>query len=272
MGMGTRAFKLGLAVMVLSGLSCGPAGGPIVLQPVAVQRTVDYGNLAQVLQKAVNSDGRLLPEATARQADKLDRQLCRLAVLGPTSTPELFPEPEDAIAYWYNARAAWAMKLAILNDFPEKLSPRQQARMFPLDSRRMTIAGIDAKLAADEDWRTEVVAPGICLSCARLPACPFSGQDIRRRIAERFNRFVDDSERFVIDIRHRRILLPPALWKRRLELVAKHNAAYGTTGAKLPTVLLPYVSGSAHRRLQDAIGYKVAPAGTNFKLFLAEDD
>ncbi|MDY6912872.1 MAG: hypothetical protein SVT52_00200, partial [Planctomycetota bacterium] len=232
--MGTRAFKLGLAVVVLTGLGCEPACGPIVLQPGATRRVVDYSDLAEVLQKVVDVDGRLLPEMMAEQADKLDKQLCRLVVLGPTGTPDLFTEPEDAIAYWYNARAAWSMKLAMLNDFPEKLSPRQlQVRTFPLDGRRMTIAEIDTELAADEDWRTVVAAPGVCLSCARLPACPFSGQDIRQRIVERFNEFVDDKERFVIDIRHRRILLPSALWQRRRELVARHNAAYGTTDAKL---------------------------------------
>jgi len=245
-----------------------PAGCDGPVEPVALDVTglapaADYKHLAAVLETAVQEGGMVDPSALKRHAEALDAQLGLLAVTGPSATSELFHTPEDRLAYWYNARAAWAMKLVLLDNVPKRITERKlRSRPFPLDGRLMTLADIDAILSADEDWRTVVAAPGVCLLRAALPAVPFTAGDVRRRITRRLGEFIDDPDRFVIDVEHRRILIPPVLWRFRDRLIDAHNETYGTDGATLTTALLPLVGGSAHRRLQDAIGYRAVRART----------
>ena len=264
-----RRCKFALAclpVIAAAGCACPEPCKPITLDVHGVAPAVDYRPLARVLARGVKPNG--LAKADfflAGHVDALDAQLRLLAVTGPSATPELFPTAEAALAYWYNARAAWAIKLLVAEGCPREIRrARLCDRRFPLDGRVMTLRQIDAILAEDGDFRTAVSSPGVTTLRARLPGKPFAAEGIREEVAVRFSAFLDDAMRFAIDIRQERILVPPVLWQFRQRLVEAHNAAYGTRGATLRTALLAYVTGSPHRRLQDAVGYRLveAPAGT----------
>jgi len=261
--------------MLLACLAGCAVEAPTVVLPtsaVAVAPRLSYDDLASVLKNVQTKKGLLIPAALAKRADVLDRQLALLAAVGPTARPDLFPTRADRIAYWYNARAAWSMKLAMLRKFPAKLSRSELTdRRFTLDGRQMSIAEIDRILAGYGDWRIVVAAPGISLTGARLPRTPFNGSDVRRRIVARINEFIADGRRFVIDIAHERVVVPPVIWRFRRELIAEYEAAFGTRGANIVTALLPHVSGSALRRLQDAVGYKPVPAGRALPVALLVD-
>jgi len=242
--------------MVLAAGGCNKQYPPVVLETSGVAPGLGTAELAYVLTEAVATDGRVKVGALKRSAGRLDAQLKRLAVTGPTATPKLLPTAEHRLAYWYNARAAWAMKLLLLRDCPEELSDAALLRRrFPLDGRTMTLEDIDAILAAEANLRAVVAAPGVTFQRARLPSRPLAPDDVRRRIAERFAEFIDDKERFVVDVPGRRVRVPPVLWQFHQRLIRHHQATYGTEGATLTTALLAYVTGSPHRRLQDAIGY-----------------
>jgi len=271
--MSRTTCKLALAGAIgvfLTG--CDQRVAPIALSGPGLRATPDYGDLAFVLDKAVTSDGSIIPEALEKHAERLERQLRRLAVTGPTATPEWFPSPEDRIAYWYNARAAWAMKLALASNCPKQLRREQLLdRPFSLDGRTMKLSLIDDALKAFDDWRVLVASPGVTLDRSRLPITPFSGRDVRARIARRINALIDDRRRFVIDIKRKRILVPRVLWQYRSRLIDAHHRKYATRGANLATALLPYLEGSAHRRLQDAVGYRIAPARPGLLTALFDD-
>lgn len=253
------------AAMFFAG--CGqPAPGPVVLDAGDAKPSVDYSDLADVLKKAVTDNGLLADEALKEASARLDAQLRRMIVTGPTVTPGLLPARADRTAYWHNARVAWAMKLALLCDCPESAkSSELRKRAFPIDARMMTLDEIDAELEAEGGWRSVVAGGGLCLQRARLPAVPFAVDDAERRIGERISEFVDDRSRFVIDVQGRRILVPPVLWRYRRELIAAYHKRYETQGATFTTALLPHVSGSALRRLQDAIGYRAVSARSEGK-------
>ena len=260
--MSTRICKIALLSAALAACTggCAPPQ-PVALELDGVAPAVTYDDLAFVLDKAVTDDGLLLPELLCRHIERLDAQLARLAVTGPTATPELFVGEEDELAYWYNARAAWSMKLAALCDCPKEMARCELTnRSFPLDGRSMTLSAIDELLAARDDWRVLVSSPGVTLIRNRLPERPYGPEDIHERIAEGISALVDDPRRFEVDIAQRRIRVPPVLWQYRRRLIAEHNRVYGARGANLTTALLPYVTGSAHRRLQDAVGYHATPA------------
>ena len=245
-------------VSVLAGCSQPP--GAVELDLKGVRPAADYSNLAVVLHQAVDPQGQVLPDALEQCADRLDAQLKLLAVTGPTASPALFANPDDRLAYWYNASAAWSMKLALLAKFPEEMNQRElHHRPFPLDGRKMTLHEIRQLLQKEDDFRVALLTPGVHVQAGLLPATPLAGADVRKRIAEMFNRYMADPKRLVIDLDHRRILFPPGLWRVRDVLIQRYNAQYGAQEATLATALMPYVRSAALRRLQDAVGYREEP-------------
>jgi len=261
-----------LSILLASGLvGCAQPPGPVELDVKGVRPASDYSNLAAVLHQAVDRQGQVLPEALERCTDRLDAQLKLQAVTGPTATPALYPHPDDRLAYWYNASAAWSMKLALLAKFPEEMNPRElHDRPFPLDGRKMTLHEIQQLLRKEDDFRVALLAPGVSVQEGPLPATPLTGADVRTRIAETFNRYVADPKRLVIDMDRRRILFPPGLWRVRDELIGRYDAQYGAPQATLSTALMPYVRSAALRRLQDSIGYREQPAQETGLLALPE--
>lgn len=242
---------------------CGGPSGPVVLSADSVEPAADYSNLSAFLAKAVDKRGWLRQEEFSKHADRLDDQLHILAVTGPTASPGLLPSREDRLAYWFNARTAWSVKLAMLADLPERLTRDWlDDRAFPLDGRRMTLVDVDAAILAEGGWRALVAAPGVEFQRAPIPRWVFTADSVESQIDEQFHRLIDDKERFIIDVSSRRIRVPPVLWQFRHQLISRHNAANAMRSTSLRTALLPLTHGSAHRRLQDAVGYACQGAAT----------
>jgi len=257
-----------IALAALATLAVASAGGcadescpPILLDTAGVAPTVDYGPLKEVLAACVLGNGLADRRELPRRAETLDRQLAILAVTGPTVTPALFPSRDDALAYWYNAHAAWSLKLLRASGCPRLVGAAAMLdRKFPLDGRVMTLRGIGAILAADEDFRIAVCVPGATTNFARLPESPIEAGGFQRTVERRFADLLDDEIRVYIDVRGLRVLFPPVLWQFRGRLIAEYNSKYRTEGATLVTALLGYTSGSAQRRMQTALGYREVEA------------
>jgi len=241
----------------------GPAKGfaPVKVRPRPAAPKAGWDALARVLAAAVRADGLADADRLGARAADLDEQLGILAATGPTQTPEQFGAPEAAVAYWYNARAAWAMKLWLLAGCPAEM-PRGGLcdQPFDLDGRTLTLGQIDELLAKDRDFRTVAAAPGVSLERAALPARPFEAKGIRKQIEDRFNAFVHDPKRFVIDVDSQEVRVPGMLWPFRERIVGEFNRRYGTEGATLVTALARLLAAPARRRLQDAAGYRIVEA------------
>ena len=252
-----------LSAAAVAAAGCGSPAAPIELDTRGVTAAVDYEALGRVLAEVVDDEGRLDIDALTDTAETLEEQLKLLAVTGPTVTPQLLAGDEEKLAYWYNARAAWSLRLLLAADPPDvdRIAEADvNARPFPLDGRTMTLADLDDILAEDADFRAVAAAPGVTAVHARMPERPFTPGGLRRQIAVRLSDLIDDETRFVIDIRRQRILVPPVLWRFREKLIESHQRRYGVERATLATALLEYVEGSPHRRLQDAIGYEAVEA------------
>jgi len=235
---------------------CRDACPPIVVDSAGVTPSVDYRPLAKVLAACVRPDGLADREALQRSAETLDRQLAVLAVTGPTATPKLLPDRQDVLAYWYNAHAAWSMKLLIARGCPRRIQAADMLdRPFPLDGRTMTLRRIEQILAGEEDFRIAAAVPGATTCFARLPDQPISPEDFDRTAAGRFEDLLADEIRMYIDVRGRRVLIPPLLWQFRGGLIDRYNRRNRTTGATLVTVLAAMTTGAARRRMQSATGY-----------------
>lgn len=277
-----RAFHLLLAGAVLAGAGgCQPAEGPShskrqPLRPEAreYRPEIHYTQLQTVLAAALDEKGRLHQSDLRRVAGPLDAQLGMLSVAGPGLTPELLPTVNHRLAYWLNARAAWAIKLAAEAGFPERLGPQDfERRTFILDGREMTLAGIDLQLAGDFDldgpfdWRAAVLAPGLRPWRAKLPAEPYQPETVATAIDERFNAYIRDPQRVVFDAATRQMHVPPMLWAYRKPLIDRYRQRYQPGGqVRFITALLPVTSGRARRHLQLYVGYQAVKRTTTDKL------
>ena len=267
--MNTQAGKFATATLLaMAALAVAAAAGcadescpPILLDTAGVAPAVDYGPLGEVLAACVLGNGLANREELPRRAQALDRQLAILAVTGPTATPALFAGHDDALAYWYNAHAAWSLKLLSARGCPHLIGAAAMLdRKFPLDGRTMTLRGIGAILAAEDDFRIAACVPGATTNHARLPESPVEARGFRQSVQRRFADLLDDDIRIYIDVRRMRVLFPPVLWQFRARLTAEYNRKHQTEGATLVTALLGYTSGPAQRRMQTALGYREVEA------------
>lgn len=253
----TAAIILGVLVCTAAGCRPPtPCPKPITLATAGVVPAVDYSALDEVLSRALDRRGRVILPTLQRLEPELDRQLALLAVTGPSATPALLPNPQDQAAYWYNARAAWSLKLLArhMNQLPVDIERLDQA--FPLDGQVMTLQAIDARLASWDDWRYLAAAPGITYHRARLPARALAGGDFPAAAHDCFNEFILDDWRFVYDTLGRKIVVPPVLWSLRARIA--QTARCDRPIPSFQASLLPYVSGAALVRLNDAVGYGAA--------------
>jgi len=267
--MNTQAGKFATATLLaMAALAVAAAAGcadescpPILLDTAGVAPAVDYGPLGEVLAACVLGNGLANREELPRRAQALDRQLAILAVTGPTATPALFAGHDDALAYWYNAHAAWSLKLLSARGCPRLIGAAAMLdRKFPLDGRTMTLRDIGAILAAEDDFRIAACVPGATTNHARLPESPVEARGFRQSVQRRFADLLDDDIRIYIDVRRMRVLFPPVLWQFRARLTAEYNRKHQTEGATLVTALLGYTSGPAQRRMQTALGYREVEA------------
>ena len=257
-----------LAMAVMAALVVASAGGcadescpPIMLDTAGVAPAVNYRPLGEVLAACVLGNGLADREELPRCAQALDRQLAILAVTGPTATPALFPSHDDVLAYWYNAHAAWSLKLLTAKGCPRLIGAAAMLdRKFPLDGRTMTLRNIGAILAAEDDFRIAAAVPGATTNYARLPKAPVEARGFQQSVERRFADLLDDDIRVYIDVRGLRVLFPPVLWQFRARLTAEYNRKHQTEGATLVTALLGYTSGPAQRRMQTAQGYREVEA------------
>ena len=250
--------------IALAAVGCRPqVPPPVKLNTTGVDPNVDYTALGAILAEGVTDDGLLVPAWLDNREAELDRQLRLLAVTGPTATPERFPDADSRLAYWYNARAAWSVKLAMLGEYAsENWTLRQRRRLFQLDGREMSLQEIDSILEDASDWRILAAAPCATLNRAPLPRKAFLAQDIQDRIPARIDAFLDSPQRFVIDIENQTVRVPPVLWLLRERIIDEYcrRTGCGRDDVTLTTALLHHAGPSATRRLQDAVGYDVAPS------------
>ncbi len=268
--MWTTIFKLTGFVIIINLVGCANIRLPVTtIQPISLDTSnvvpaVDYGELSSILTREsfIDPDSKyLLLGSTAEISNQLQPLLKRLAVTGPTVTPKLFASRSDRLAYWYNARVAWSLYLVRQSCVDNKVDmARFAGTRFPLDGRPMTLADIDSTLRKSFTWQAAAVAPSLRTDRLVLPKLAFSADKVDEAVVKRLSEYVDDSQRFKIDIARQQISVPEAIWLHRDEIISDYERSYGTKGANLLTALLSHVSGSAHRRLQDAVGYRVVKA------------
>ena len=275
---------LASAVLALAAFGCDPAGpgaefdtAPIDPPAAGVEPSPDTDDLAEAFAAALSIRNRDRPHrlidpfaADIRAREPLRRAVARLAVTGPNSTPSFYATPEARLAYWLNARAAWALMLALDADLPERMPPAAlDRRRFRLDGEWTTLERIDAEVRTF-GWRAVVAAPGVRLQRAGLPDTPFAAEDVQERIRTRLDAYIADDRRVIVRPIERELAFPPVLWQFRDEIIADYERRYGAAGATFITALLPHTTRRAHLRLQGMLGYTAVGLDRSGTLGLAQ--
>lgn len=79
----------------------------------------DYRAYARVLENHVTEDGRVRYGALQKDRADLQAFVAQLRATSPANRPELFPAPEDQMAYWINAYNAFVLQ-AVVEEYPVK--------------------------------------------------------------------------------------------------------------------------------------------------------
>lgn len=207
----------------LAALGCTairPAG--VVGRASAVGPGFSHAELDAVQARFVDEQGRVDYRALAKDPADLERYYLALVTYSPDSHPELFPTPEDALAYWIDAYNAAVLK-TVLTYYPIA-SVTEVAAPFPLGLfsdkigffvlQRITLGGTETSLYGLENSviRGRFREPRIhfalnCASrgCPHLPREAFVGErldaqldrETRRFFAEERNLLIDHDERVV---------------------------------------------------------------------------
>ncbi|MFW6133336.1 MAG: hypothetical protein ACOC8F_05515 [Planctomycetota bacterium] len=257
----------GAALLAAVTVVGGCAGGePIVLSETA--GAPGFAALAAVLAAAVDERGAVDPTALAVQLPHLERQLVALARPWPPAARQAGSDAR--LAWLYNARAAWSLRIvardrtvdAVFGDMvhlPERIAPRRLMETpFSMDGRQWTLAAIDRELLTYDDARIAPSAPGATDWAGALPRTPFDAATVRAALGPRFDAYLADQRRVVVDHADQRLRVPPALRAVAERIIAAYEMRYDTEDAMLVTALLPYAQGGAKRRLISAMGYDAA--------------
>ena len=274
-----KFVKCGVLIMLAAGFLAGceesqhisllpnTAPKPVVLpEPQKKPTEISYQPLHQVLNRAINSSGYIMAYHYTFIEKNLISQLQILAAIGPATCPDQFKTDNDKLAYWYNARAAWVLKLSMMHHKKLFLSKNktdysETIRLMgittcPIDGKRMTLGDIDHEIKKIGGFMAEIAAPGGTLDRAPMPQSPFQPTDFPGCLKDQFNSFVNSTSRFVCNYDKRTWYIPRVVWKYKKELSDIYQTNYPTPQVMFASVLSSWASGAAKYRLQNNVGYR----------------
>jgi hypothetical protein len=158
-----------------------------------------YTGYTRVLRH-VKKDGDVDFSAMGRERQELDAFVRSLATYSPRSRPDVFPRPEDALAYWLNAYHALVLQ-SVVDEYPYLESVEQRwlgsffwGRSWPVGGRRLTLWALEHRVLL-----REFADPRIHLALFRgtrggplLDDVPFDPDLLDAQLNDAARRFVGD--------------------------------------------------------------------------------
>ncbi len=262
----TRTVKLAVALLLAG---CGkqtielasPAGAPAIGEPAAM----DWSDLSLTLSRITSGENvdyqRLLADHQA-----LDRFLSLAAMVGPDSTPRLFPDTPHRLAYALNCYNATILRsvleLVDRHKLKRRVPPDIERRFrYRIDGRPRSPADLRriAEALADGDWRVRLAMCDVTQTGPPLPRRVFLGAILDAQLNQ-VTRAAIASPR-IVRIDHgeqKQLLVWQGLYDIKDRLIREHEVRFNTSDACLLNVLLTW-SDRLHREiLNTAIGYDVA--------------
>lgn len=187
-----KTGKLAETLMFLAILSA-----PILYSP-AVARAQDAEALSawsRVLSTFVNDRGEVDFRRLAKEPEDLNAFVNYIAKVSPESAPALFPTRESRLAYHINAYNALSMYNVIDSGIPNSLSGVRKVwffvfKRFPVGGRAMSLYVYENDVIRPMgDERVHFALNCMAVGCPRLPAAPFTAQDLDKQLDREARRF-----------------------------------------------------------------------------------
>jgi hypothetical protein len=158
-----------------------------------------YNGYAKVLRH-VKPDGDVDFSAIGRERKELDTFVRSLATFSPRSRPDLFPKPEDELAYWLNAYHALVLQ-SVVDEYPYLesvdapwLGRFYWGRSWPVGGQRLTLWALEHRIL-----HKQFADPRIHLALFRgtrggplLDGAPFEPAFVDSQLNDAARRFVGD--------------------------------------------------------------------------------
>lgn len=239
---------------------------------------MDYADWSLVLNRVLrvgDSKRPLAPNEVAYadlgiQPQPLLRFLAKLAVVGPNSTPSIFPRPADRIAYFINAYNA-AVIYGVAAQAKNGVVPRHLRRS-PTSGFRYLIDGAwrtpdeIRRLAMSEakgDWRVALAMSNGQKSDPRVSARPYVGDVLEYQLQQFAVGSLSDPAVLYVAAAQQNLYLHPAIYRERTRMIIAYEKRTGAKNAQLLAVLIDMARPDQYPLLNSAIGFAVLEAPTN---------
>lgn len=190
-----KKFVLVVAALLLTGCASvpRPAGEPV---PAGAP---PYDAWARVLDKFVDSQGRINFATAAKDRADLDRFVAYIYDVGPNNQPQLFPTPDHVLAYHLNAYNALAMHKVIETGIPQTLAGTKKIGFFYLG--KVQVGGEPISLYDYEnkviralgETRVHVALNCMSVGCPRLPREPFLAEKLNAQLDREARLFFNEA-------------------------------------------------------------------------------
>lgn len=201
---GLRSAVFALLFLVAGG--CRTMRSPIAPPtPEEVSRGADGGDLAEVLARYVDEDGRVDYEALRAEREPLDRYVAWLAAVGPRTRPELFPTDEARLAYWINAYNALVLFQVVERESLSSVGAIKGRffwwTCFEIDGGELNLLDLENEVIRGgfEEPRVHFALNCASVGCPRLPREPFEPERLEQQLAREAERFLRESRNVAVE-------------------------------------------------------------------------
>ena len=203
------SHKVGAAVIGLVAISAGCAwthyfprfDATVVVDPApfATATTFDFARWQSVLTAVVDAEGRVDYPALRADSHALEEVVATFAVVGPQSTPHLFPTSDDKLAYYLNAYNAFVLWNVV--NRPDLKSVHDDkivffyGTSFAFDGGRTNLYDLENTTIRGgfEEPRVHFALNCASLGCPKLPQTVFTGDRLEDALERETVRFLAES-------------------------------------------------------------------------------
>ncbi|GMU06898.1 DUF547 domain-containing protein [Corallococcus caeni] len=188
-----------LAVLVVLAVGAGLYVGGALPAPVPpAAGPFGYTDYAQALSH-VRPSGDLDFEGLLRDRASLERFVGSLAAVSPHRQPELFPSPEDGLAYWINAYNALVL-LQLVERYPDGVDASwfggfYWGHAWPVGGERLTLYALEQRVLLGEyaDPRVHFALFRGTRGGPRLDGAPYQPEFLDAQLNDASRRYMGDA-------------------------------------------------------------------------------
>lgn len=227
---------------------------------------MDWSDWGLTLSRVVVGD-RVDFAALVRDHQPLDRFLFRVSRLGPTTTPDHFPDRPSRLAYFINCHNAVVLRGVVevaRQGRPPARVPEdlETVLRFAVDGRWQSAADLRraAESLAGNDWRVSLTLFGAGQSGPPLWPRVFLGEMLDAQLNNATRSALQSPQ--VVRVEHgeeKRLVVWSGIFGIKDRLVRDYEERLGARNATLFNVLLEWADEPQRRILNGAVGYSIVP-------------